>query len=1083
MAYIIPLPPSPSASSSHSPSPALESTTTLATAHTDQDTDPTSAPAAPTARASVTLLSSTAFLPIAMSSPISAPVSSVTPPAIPSRATPNADPSQIAPHDEHETEVGELPAFFSAVLGTSSPFSTTIPRSPTLTAVSSFSDAGSDSSARDNSPKAHFPARAQSRTQAQRAHVRAYTESISMGREGDIERGADSDDDTFGVLHSFNSSPRIRAARITRSLSTEGSDPSASSRSLSAEQEEFNFERSRSSNDELRPEASRPAVFARAPSASLLSPPFATPINECTQPLLIAEEQHEAPTQDVQDSTANSRPNEEIITIDTQSKQVHFLASERAPEGGHRVKLNPAPPASSLTLRLPSNLARAHALSSNGYKRTPLLALPPAPAPAIIQLPPTINAPASAGLELDHRTPNVYINGLPPNYPEASLYTLTCAFGAVRSVRTFTRHVGGRASYESVDAAEQCIEGLRNHHNLHPSFSKQMHKIPGTPYANVAKSVGSGGSMHSEGDYEPEQREDDWPQEDEEEKSFRVRMEKLQDPNSCNLYFEGLPLSIDEPTMAALVTPHSIRSSRFFQTKLSDPPRIIAFVRLETRQAAEDIIERLHGRMVRGWNEPGCRISVRFADSAEQRELRRTEKAKEGEPSPNRITIAQAALLNLRGQDFNPVPASTFQTRTHSPFHANCDDFKVRPRSGARYESPNVPFSSNAACYGPRAVDNAPCSPAYAHAQLMSNNQHASAGSHPDMAAIFASMQAGQALNDGNAIAAGQLAQIQARRRLQASMRQTRAPGGFTGLEEQILRAHGERQSPYQQFPQQSARSVGMHGPQGSYRPAGGAARIPETLARLRHQEGRESHAMADNSIREQARHVASQATSYQRPRHHKIDMPLEYKISPANDLHTPSAPSDFPYLHAHARSQGQQQISSASSTNHPQPSQAHLRSTTLPPSHFSQRPARSHQHNSSISVPSNNTNIEHISLSTRTLYNNAGNHNNFEHEHGNIATNTLFSRHNDSRQFDSSKRLNEQVRNQRNAHDPSETESPLVSPALTYGSARTPCTLSPSTPFFTSNFGYAQENYKGSYQEQFNGLEIGEEQEHAVRH
>lgn len=92
--------------------------------------------------------------------------------------------------------------------------------------------------------------------------------------------------------------------------------------------------------------------------------------------------------------------------------------------------------------------------------------------------------------------------------------------------------------------------------------------------------------------------------------------------------------------MSALVAPHSIRSSRFFQTKLSDPPRIIAFVRfvhlctafllnklmlgsrLETHQAAEDIIERLHGRMVRGWNEPGCRISVRFADSPEQRELR-----------------------------------------------------------------------------------------------------------------------------------------------------------------------------------------------------------------------------------------------------------------------------------------------------------------------------------------------------------------------------------------------------------------------------------------------------------------------------
>jgi len=43
-------------------------------------------------------------------------------------------------------------------------------------------------------------------------------------------------------------------------------------------------------------------------------------------------------------------------------------------------------------------------------------------------------------------TPNVYINGLPPQYPESELYTLTCTYGEVRSVRTFTRHVCGRAS-------------------------------------------------------------------------------------------------------------------------------------------------------------------------------------------------------------------------------------------------------------------------------------------------------------------------------------------------------------------------------------------------------------------------------------------------------------------------------------------------------------------------------------------------------------------------------------------------------------------------------------------------------------
>ncbi|KAF9446628.1 rCop c3, partial [Macrolepiota fuliginosa MF-IS2] len=134
--------------------------------------------------------------------------------------------------------------------------------------------------------------------------------------------------------------------------------------------------------------------------------------------------------------------------------------------------------------------------------------------------------------------------------------------------------------------------------------------------------------------------------------SFKRRMESLHDPMSTNLYMEGLPLSIDEPTLAALVSPHRISSSRFFQTRLSHPPRIIAFVRLETRVGAEEVIERLHGRMVRGWNDTGSRISVRFADTAEQRELRRADRAvKDGDTSASRLTIAQAALLNLRGQE------------------------------------------------------------------------------------------------------------------------------------------------------------------------------------------------------------------------------------------------------------------------------------------------------------------------------------------------------------------------------------------------------------------------------------------------
>lgn len=44
--------------------------------------------------------------------------------------------------------------------------------------------------------------------------------------------------------------------------------------------------------------------------------------------------------------------------------------------------------------------------------------------------------------------------------------------------------------------------------------------------------------------------------------------------------------------------------------------------RLENRTAAEEIIERLHGRPLRGLDDSGSRISVRFADTSEQREMR-----------------------------------------------------------------------------------------------------------------------------------------------------------------------------------------------------------------------------------------------------------------------------------------------------------------------------------------------------------------------------------------------------------------------------------------------------------------------------
>ncbi|KAI0684498.1 hypothetical protein BC835DRAFT_1422247 [Cytidiella melzeri] len=261
------------------------------------------------------------------------------------------------------------------------------------------------------------------------------------------------------------------------------------------------------------------------------------------------------------------------------------------------------------------------------------------------------------------KTPNVYINGLPPNFPEEELLAMTKPFGEVISVRTFTRHVSDKPSgygfvlFGSVDAAEKCIDSLRKYRNLHPSFSKQIHKIPGTSYA-VA---------HADSAVNLPQRSDEVPD------SFKFKMERLKDTSSTNLYMEGLPLSIDEETLQALVTPYRIMSNRFFRTRLSNPPRIIAFVRMESREAAEDIIERLHGRMVRGWCDAGSRISVRFADTSEQRELRRVERTnRDGENSPARLTMAQAALLNLKGTQLghpvNPrLPSPNFAVVTLPP--------------------------------------------------------------------------------------------------------------------------------------------------------------------------------------------------------------------------------------------------------------------------------------------------------------------------------------------------------------------------------------------------------------------------------
>ncbi|GJE86426.1 hypothetical protein PsYK624_025060 [Phanerochaete sordida] len=375
-------------------------------------------------------------------------------------------------------------------------------------------------------------------------------------------------------------------------------------------------------------------------------------------------------------------------------------------------------------------------------------------------------ASGDAGL----RTPNVYINGLPPNFPEDKLLEMTSQYGEVLSVRTFTRHVSEKPSgygfvlFSSVEAAAKCIEALRKYRNLHPSFSKQIHKIPGTAYANsVALPVSS---------TEPPD-------------SFKNRMERLKDTGSTNLYMEGLPLTINVAMLQALVSPYKIMSSRLFQTRLSNPPRIIAFVRLESREAAEEVIERLHGRMVRGWNDTGSRISVRFADTTEQRELRRTERTnRDGENSPARLTMAQAALLNMKGTQLQPGSPSPRLSSPNLGFSPPMlSNLSLSPDPYAPISLPELPPPIG--LHNQHALDES-------LRTLRTIHTHQNDGLHSQAADFVSAGLRMPAFNDDQAFAPELLQmQLQALSGGAANLASaTRAQGGFTPMERLILQAH-----------------------------------------------------------------------------------------------------------------------------------------------------------------------------------------------------------------------------------------------------------------------------------------------------
>ena len=108
----------------------------------------------------------------------------------------------------------------------------------------------------------------------------------------------------------------------------------------------------------------------------------------------------------------------------------------------------PPPFSPNQTLSSPSDFGiTPSSTTSSGFDVTSTAATTPALGSAVGGLCVSDNAKSAddAGDALSssdsNKTPNVYINGLPPHFPEDQLFALASPFGEIRSVRTFTRHV------------------------------------------------------------------------------------------------------------------------------------------------------------------------------------------------------------------------------------------------------------------------------------------------------------------------------------------------------------------------------------------------------------------------------------------------------------------------------------------------------------------------------------------------------------------------------------------------------------------------------------------------------------------
>ncbi|ORY49586.1 hypothetical protein BCR33DRAFT_735015 [Rhizoclosmatium globosum] len=121
--------------------------------------------------------------------------------------------------------------------------------------------------------------------------------------------------------------------------------------------------------------------------------------------------------------------------------------------------------------------------------------------------------------------------------------------------------------------------------------------------------------------------------------TFNTRLKNLQDEESTNVYVSNLPLEMDENGMLLLFAPHTIVSTKILRDPATQQSRGVGFARMDSRAAAQAIINEFNGRPL----DNGQCLQVRFADSAAQKRFKQMQQGLQASPIRATATTTSTA--------------------------------------------------------------------------------------------------------------------------------------------------------------------------------------------------------------------------------------------------------------------------------------------------------------------------------------------------------------------------------------------------------------------------------------------------------